>query len=108
MKTIVCLIFLMGANGIYSQNNIIRLPDLLQRVSQDYPSIKAKAATIRAAGYHLQSAKKDYLPELVVADQHQFSTNNGLEGSYYSNGGTAISTSGGVRNENIYQPIFGS
>src|SRR5206468_3350765 len=32
----------------------------------------------------------------------------GLEGSYYSNGGTAISTSGGVRNENIYQPVFGS
>lgn len=108
MRIIVCLLFLTGANQLYSQNNIIRLPDLLQRVSRDYPTIKAKEASVKAASFRLRSAKKDFLPELVIADQHQFSTNNGLQGSYYSNGGTAISTSGGVRNQNIYQPVFGS
>src|SRR4051812_32015386 len=108
MRIIVCLFILLGTNEIYSQNNVINLPTLLQKVAADYPVIKAKQASINAASYRLQSAKKDYLPELIVADQHQFSTNNGLEGSYFSNGGTAISTSGGVRNENIYQPVFGS
>lgn len=108
MRIIVCLFILLGTNEVYSQNNIIRLPDLLQKVSADYPTIKAKQASINAASFRLQSAKKDYLPELIISDQHQFSTNNGLEGSYYSNGGTAISTSGGLRNENIYRPIFGS
>lgn len=108
MRIIVYLLLLLGTSDIYSQNNIVSLPDLLQKVSRDYPVIKAKQASIKAASFRLQSAKKDYLPELIVADQHQFSTSNGLEGSYYSNGGTAISTSGGVRNENIYQPVFGS
>jgi outer membrane protein TolC len=108
MRIIVCLFILSGVNKVYSQRNIVSLPELLQRVSADYPTIKAKEASIKAASYRLQSAKKDYLPGLVVADQHQFSTNNGLEGSYLSNGATAISTSGGIRNQNIYQPVFGS
>jgi outer membrane protein TolC len=108
MRIVVCLFILLGTSKVYSQRNITGLPDLLQRVSQDYPTIKAKEASIKGATYRVQSAKNDYLPELVVADQHQFSTNNGLEGSYYSNGGTAISTSGGLRNQNLFQPIFGS
>lgn len=108
MRISLCLFILLGLNEVYGQNKIIKLPELLQRVSRDYPTIKAKQASVNAANYRLQSAKKDYLPELIAADQYQYSTNNGLEGSYYSNGGTAISTSGGVRNDNIYQPVFGS
>lgn len=108
MRIIVCLLIFSGANKLYSQGNVVTLPYLLQKVATDYPTIKAKEASVKAASYRLQSAKKDYLPELIVADQHQLSTNNGLEGSYLSNGATAISTSGGIRNQNIYQPVFGS
>ena len=108
MRIIVCLFILLGTNEIYSQKNVINLPALLQRVSADYPTIKAKEASIKSASYLLQSAKKDYLPELIAADQYQYSTNNGLVGSYFSNGGTAISTSGGIRDKNIFQGAFGS
>jgi outer membrane protein TolC len=108
MRISICVFVLLIFNKIYSQSNVVSLPYLLQRVSQDYPAFKAKEASIKAASYRVESAKKDYLPELIIADQHQFSTNNGLQGSYFSNGGTAISTSGGVRAENVYQPVFGS
>ncbi|WP_018612015.1 TolC family protein [Segetibacter koreensis] len=108
MRVIVCLFILLGTIRVYGQRNTISIPDLLQKISQDYPSIKAKEASVKAASYRLQSARKDYLPELTAADQYQYSTNNGLEGSYFSNEGTAISTSGGVRDQNIYNPVFGS
>lgn len=108
MRVILCLFILLGTNWVYGQGKIIMLPYLLQKVSKDYPTIKAKEASVKAASYRLQSAQKDYLPELIVADQYQYSTNNGLVGSYFSNEGTAISTSGGVRDKNIYTPVFGS
>jgi outer membrane protein TolC len=108
MRIIACLVILLGTSEVFSQDNIVTLADILRRVSVEYPTIKAKEASIQAASYRVHSAERDYLPELIVADQHQFSTNNGLEGSYYSNGGTAISTSGGIRNISMYQPVFGS
>jgi outer membrane protein TolC len=108
MKVTVCLFILLSAKSVFSQGKIITLPYLLQKVSRDYPSIKAKEASIKAASYRFQSARKDYLPELIAADQYQYSTNNGLEGSYFSNEGTAISTSGGVRDKNNFQGAFGS
>jgi outer membrane protein TolC len=108
MRIIVCLFILLGTSKVYCQYSIFRLPSLLERVSRAYPSIKAKEASVKAASYRANSAERDYLPELIVADQQALSTNNGLEGSYYSNGGTAISTSGGIRNVSMYQPVFGS
>ena len=91
-----------------AQQPLLDLGSLLQRVSNNYPTIKAKQARINAADYNIKAARKDYLPDLIVGDQYQYSTNNGLEGSYYSNEGTAISTSGGIRSVNVYQPVFGS
>lgn len=108
MRVVVCLLIISGTNWVYGQGKIVTMPYLLQKVSHDYPSIKAKEASIKSASYLLQSAKKDYLPELIAADQYQYSTNNGLVGSYFSNGGTAISTSGGIRDKNIFQGAFGS
>src|SRR5579875_1139200 len=108
MKTIVFAFFLFTFSIVSAQNNQYSLSVLMEKVTTTYPLIKAKQANINAANYYVQAAKKDYLPDFVVADQYQYATANGLEGSYYSNGGTAISTSGGLRSHNIYQPVFGS
>ncbi len=108
MKVIAGIIVLFISIKTAAQQNIISVPYLLQKVLNDYPAIKAKEASVKAAAYHLSAVKKNYLPDLIIADQYQYSTNNGLEGSYFSNGGTAISTSGGVRNKDIYTPVFGS
>jgi outer membrane protein TolC len=108
MKYFVIAFFLFIHSSLFAQTNLYRLSDLLQKVATTYPSIKARQANINAANYYLQAAKKDYLPELIAGHQYQYATDNGLEGSYYSNEGTTVSTSGGIRDHNIYQPIFGS
>ncbi len=108
MRLFIAAFLLSISPIIFAQKNTYNLPALLQRVSQNYPSIKAKEANIHAAGYYLKASRKNYLPDLIVGDQYQYSTDNGLTGSYYSNEGTAISTSGGMKNKNDYQGTFGS
>lgn len=108
MKTILVCVFQMLIVVASAQKTQYSLLQLLQKVSTDYPSVKAKQADINAANYGEAASKKDFLPDVIVGDQYQYSTNNGLEGSYYSNEGTTISTSGGIRDHNIYQPVFGS
>jgi Outer membrane protein len=108
VKTIIIAIAFLINFSVFAQAPKYDLLTLLKKSETNYPAIKAKQALINAANYNVQAARKDYLPDFIVADQYQYSTANGLEGSYYSNGGTAISTSGGVHNQNIYQPVFGS
>ncbi|MGZ3845737.1 MAG: TolC family protein [Flavisolibacter sp.] len=108
MKSILLNILLVTGVTVSAQNAKYSLPQLLQKVAVDYPTVKAKQANISAANYYLAASKKDLLPDLTVGDQYQYSTDNGLEGSYYSNEGTTISTSGGIRSHDIYQPVFGS
>ena len=108
MKTILIAFTFLINFSAFGQATQYDLSTLLKRTQSNYPIIKAKQALINAANYNLQAARKDYLPDFNVADQYQYATANGLEGSYYSNGGTAISTSGGVHSQNIYEPVFGS
>ena len=108
MRISFSVFLLFFSHSLFAQSSDYPLAVLLQRTAQNYPSIKAKQALINAAAYNVQAARKDYLPDLIVADQYQYATANGLEGSYFSNEGTAISTSGGVHDHNIYQPLFGS
>ncbi len=109
MKPVLCLpVFLFVAIACYSQSKVTSFQQVLQDVVANYPSIKAKAALVKASAYSTAAARKDYLPDLIVGDEYQYSTSNGLVGSYYSNGETAISTSGGVHATNNYQGAFGS
>src|SRR5690242_14345036 len=100
MKLALVVIFLFATSISSAQNPRYSLLQLLRRVTTEYPSIKGKQANINAANYYVAAARKDMLPDVIVADQYHYSTNNGLEGSYYSNEGTSISTSGGIREHN--------
>jgi outer membrane protein TolC len=108
MKYILCVFVLFTSIVSFSQQKVLTFRDALQDVVTNYPSVKSKASLVKASDYSLSAARKDYLPELIVADQYQYSTANGLAGSYYSNGGTAISTSSGIHANNNYEGIFGS
>ncbi|RYF64160.1 MAG: TolC family protein, partial [Cytophagaceae bacterium] len=55
-----------------------------------------------------QGARVEFLPSLIVQDQYTYSTSNAVNGSFFPNEGTAISTSGGIRSQNYYQPAPGS
>jgi len=108
MKYFLCALFLTLSMISYGQSKMLTLQNVLESVAANYPSVKAKVSLAKASTYSLSATRKDYLPELIVADQYQYSTANGLAGSYFSNGGTAISTSSSIHANNNYEGIFGS
>jgi len=75
---------------------------------EQYPLLKARAASVNAAGREVKASQSEYIPRLSVQHQYTYSTNNSVTGSFYPNGGTVISPSGGIRAANIYDGTFGS
>ncbi len=90
------------------QGQSVTLSQALEQGVGNYPFLKSKQAEIRSAERRVQSGKTEYLPTLILQDQYTYSTNNSLNGSFFPNEGTSISTSGGIRPENIYQATTGS
>jgi outer membrane protein TolC len=86
----------------------VTLPQILEEGKQNYPFLKAKLAEISGAESRMKSVKTDYLPSFIIQDQYTFATNNSVNGAFLPNEGSALSPSGGIRPENIYQGIFGS
>ncbi|GAO44684.1 TolC family protein [Flavihumibacter petaseus] len=112
MKRLFLWLGLAGSSQGFAQQSpaqpALPLQRLLQQVEAGYPSIKARQEMAKAGSYYVAAAEKNFLPELTAGQQFTYSTNNGLVGSFYNNEGTTISTSGGVRPENIYEGVFGS
>ena len=97
------LLVVTGAKG-----QPLSLTTALDQGKQNFPFLKAKQAETNSAQRRLQAAKTELLPTVIVQDQYTYSTNNSLTGSFFPNEGTNISTSGGIRPDNIYQGTFGS
>jgi len=103
------LVAIFSFQIVIAQKNIsINLQQALQMAESNYPGIKAKQAQLNGSIAKISSARSGYLPEVSVMDQYLYSTNNGINGTYYSEGGMAIPTSGGVRKDDIYRPVWGS
>jgi outer membrane protein TolC len=108
-KTVVTatLFFLAGVQfESYSQK--VSLGEILDQSKQNYPLLKAKQAEINSAERRVKSAKTEFLPNLILQHQYTFSSNNNVVGAFFPNEGSALSPSGGIRPENIYQGAFGS
>ncbi len=54
------------------------------------------------------ASKTEYLPALLAGGQINYATANSLNGAYISNEGLSTSVSGGIRDQNNYNPVFGS
>ena len=89
-------------------SGLFNLKMALQLSKQNYPSIKAKAALQQAAAGDLSVARTEFLPQLIIQDQYLFASTNNVQGATYSNGGTTISVTGGVHEQNTYQGIWTS
>ena len=84
------------------------LNQVVDQSVRQYPFLKAKQAEVSSAERRIKASRIDLLPSLIVQDQYTYSTSNSLNGSFFPNEGTAISTSGGVRPTAISQASFGS
>lgn len=86
----------------------ISLTEAIELAVKNYPSIKAKNAEKTIAEFNLKAAQTENLPDVIVQHQYQFATNNSLAGATFPLQSPFPSVSGGIRAENIYQPVWGS
>ncbi|QHT72238.1 TolC family protein [Rhodocytophaga rosea] len=111
IQWVIILLIAIVVTALSSQPSLAQQQDLFQILEQskhNYPLIKAKQAEVHSAERKVQSAKSEYLPNLTVQDQYTYGTSNSVTGAYFPNEGTALSPSGGIRPDNIYQATFGS
>jgi outer membrane protein TolC len=85
----------------------ITLIRALELAEKNYPSIKAKDALRQASNFHLSAVKDELLPDVFLQDQDLYASANSIDGTYYSNEGTAIPISGILKNYS-YQGIWNS
>lgn len=86
----------------------INLSEAIELSVRNYPSIKAKRAEKNISEFLLKATKTEFLPDVIIQDQYQLATNNSLIGASFPNEGSLPAVSGGIRKENIYQPVWGS
>jgi outer membrane protein TolC len=97
-----------GLVTVQAQAQSLNLSQVVEQSTRQYPFLKSKQAEISSAERRLQASRVEYLPSLIVQDQYNYATSNSLNGSFFPNEGTAISTSGGVRPTAISKASFGS
>jgi len=90
------------------QAQSLNLNQALEAGITNYPLMKAKQAEVKSAEQSVKTARTEYLPAFTAQHQYTYATNNSVTGSYFPNEGTALSPSGGIRADNIYEPVFGS
>ncbi|GAB3506687.1 TolC family protein [Emticicia fontis] len=86
----------------------IGLTEAIDLAVKNYPAIKAKRAEKNIAEFALKAAQTEGLPDVIAQHQYQLATNNSLAGAVFPLQSPFPSVSGGIRPENIYQPVWGS
>lgn len=102
------LLFSMGLLAFQAQGQTMTLNQVVDQSVRQFPFLKAKQAEVSSAERRIKASRIELLPSLIVQDQYTYATTNSLNGSFFPNEGTAISTSGGVRPTAISQASFGS
>lgn len=75
----------------------LTLTEALDRVRQNYPSIRARQAQVTAAEYGVKERRADYLPRTVFQAQAIDGTSNQVQGTFFPNDGTAIPIVGAIK-----------
>jgi len=87
---------------------VLTLKNCLDEARINYPLIKAKQAEVQGQEKKFSASKTEYLPALLAGGQVNYATSNSLNGAYISNEGLSTSISGGIHEQNNYNPVFGS
>lgn len=105
-----CLLFqnLAFSQQVVPELRKISLSEAIDLAIKNYPSIKAKRAEKNIAELALKAAQTESLPDVIAQHQYQFATNNSIAGAVFPLQSPFPSVSGGIRPENIYEPVWGS
>lgn len=80
--------------GTANQLSTLTLPQALELARTNYPSLRGKLATIRAAEAEAQALQLALLPQAGAQAQVLNATSNQVRGAYVSNGGLMLPISG--------------
>lgn len=86
--------FFLFFTGLRANGQVLLLKDAVQTALNNYGSIKAKEAYLRASQTSVRGAALDYLPNLNVAAQQAYGTANGQFGPLIASGGLNAASSG--------------
>ncbi len=83
----VFLVFLLNPLAIRAQTEqSLILPDLLEMIQGNAPSLAADSMDIAVAYEQLQRVRNNRMPSLQVNVQASLGTNNNMPGGFFSNG----------------------
>ncbi|QDK81312.1 TolC family protein [Spirosoma sp. KCTC 42546] len=88
------LVAAQSVNSLPAVANQLSLPKALELARTNYPSLRGKLATIRAAEAEAQGLQVALLPQAGVQAQTLNATSNQVRGAYVSNGGLLLPISG--------------
>lgn len=101
------MFFLLISRSLPAQPKPYTLSALIDTTKTHLPVLFQKQALLNSAQAALTDARHSFLPQLIVFDQLNTSTDNALPGSYLPLG-IIPSTSSGVRKANDYQMATGN
>jgi len=97
----------MWAGSVFAQQKNYHLPELIAAAKGHLPVLLQKQSLVNGAKAVVTDTKHSFLPQLKISDQLNLGTDNSIAGSYLP-AGVSISSSAGVRAENVYQPASGN
>ena len=87
---------------------VLSLKEAEATALQNYNTIKAKSNYAAASMAAVQQAKRDALPNFVVAAQQDYGTINGQNGPLYGFGGFGVASSGAALPQQNWHAAFGA
>lgn len=103
----IALTGLLGLSQI-ALAQILPLPDALDRSVQNYQTIKAKEAIVKASEENIQFQKYQYVPDVTLQAQQSYGTINAQNGPLYSYGGLGAASTSMPLAEQNWNAAFGS
>jgi len=91
-KCLCLLVLVTGYNTAVSQ--VLSLQEALQTAVQNYGTIKARQNYLNSSRSNEKQTRREALPNLTVAAQHDYGTVNGQNGPLYGFGGFGVASSG--------------
>jgi len=107
-KILIVGVFLLGSASYLNAQKKLTLLEAIQTATTNYGTIKAKTNYAAASAATVNQAKREYLPNLVLAGQQDYGTVNGQNGPSYGFGGYGVSSSGLPLPEQNWNAAFGS
>ncbi len=100
--------FCLLLTGEAARAQVLTMEDALQTAVANYPTIRAKQNYRQATAANEMLSRREALPNLTIAAQHDYGTVNGQNGPLYGFGGYGVASSGLPLPDQNWNAAFGA